>query len=389
MPSLSSVPARPSGRIPTIDILRGLVIVLMLLDHVRETFFLHHQVSDPMDIAQTPPDLFYSRLLAHLCAPVFIFLTGLSAWLYADRQGSMRAASGFLFKRGLLLVALEVTIINFAWTFIFPPTVIYLQVIWAIGCSMLALAALVWLPRPLLTTLGLLLVFGHNLLDGFHFGPDTFMHIPWAILHDRGWLEFGDALRLRTSYPILPWIGVIALGFAAGPWFGRAMLPATRQSRLLYCGLGALLLFVLLRLSNAYGQAQPWQTGNTLAQDLMSFVNITKYPPSLLFLLLTLGLGLLLLRALERHPGHRWQAVLQTFGSAPMFFYILHLYALKLLYLAAVGLWGLNQGEYYGFEHLWAVWVVTLGLAAALYPAVRWFGQLKRRRPDIVWLKYF
>lgn len=349
MPSLSSVPARPSGRIPTIDILRGLVIVLMLLDHVRETFFLHHQVSDPMDIAQTPPDLFYSRLLAHLCAPVFIFLTGLSAWLYADRQGSMRAASGFLFKRGLLLVALEVTIINFAWTFIFPPTVIYLQVIWAIGCSMLALAALVWLPRPLLTTLGLLLVFGHNLLDGFHFGPDTFMHIPWAILHDRGWLESGDALRLRTSYPILPWIGVIALGFAAGPWFGRAMLPATWQSRLLYCGLGALLLFVLL----------------------------------------TLGLGLLLLRALERHPGHRWQAVLQTFGSAPMFFYILHLYALKLLYLAAVGLWGLNQGEYYGFEHLWAVWVVTLGLAAALYPAVRWFGQLKRRRPDIAWLKYF
>ncbi|WP_238580528.1 DUF1624 domain-containing protein, partial [Pseudomonas aeruginosa] len=211
-----------SSRLHSIDALRGLVMLFMLLDHVRETFFLHRQVGDPMDVASTEPALFLSRTLAHLCAPVFVFLTGLSAFLYGEKHQGRRAVSAFLFKRGLFLVALELTLVNFAWTFQLPPTVIYLQVIWAIGLSMLALAALLWLPRPLLAALGVLLVAGHNLLDPLHFAPGSAWHLPWAVLHDRGWIEAGDALRLRTSYPLLPWIGVIALGYAAGNWFSGA-----------------------------------------------------------------------------------------------------------------------------------------------------------------------
>ena len=183
-----------SQRLMSIDTLRGLVIIFMLLDHVRETFFLHRQVADPMAIDTTDPTLFFSRTLAHLCAPVFVLLTGLSAYLYGEKHQGRHDVSIFLFKRGLFLVLLEFTLVNFAWTFQLPPTVIYLQVIWAIGVSMIALAALVWLPRPILCVLGLTIIAGHNLLDPLHFPAGSAMHIPWAILHDRGWLEFSDSL---------------------------------------------------------------------------------------------------------------------------------------------------------------------------------------------------
>lgn len=186
-------------RLLSIDALRGLVIVLMLLDHVRETFLLHRQVADPMSIDSTEPALFVSRTLAHLCAPVFVLLTGLSAYLYGEKYQGKRDVSAFLFKRGLFLVVLEFTLVNFAWTFQFPPSVIYLQVIWAIGISMIALSALVWLPRPALFVVGLVIVAGHTLLDTVHFAVGSDLHVPWAILHDRGWIEFSDTLRLRTS----------------------------------------------------------------------------------------------------------------------------------------------------------------------------------------------
>ena len=375
-------------RLMSIDALRGLVILFMLLDHVRETFFLHRQVSDPMDVMATEPTLFFSRTLAHLCAPVFVLLTGLSAWLFGAKYRGKRDVSLFLLKRGLFLIVLEFTLVNFAWTFQFPPGVIYMQVIWAIGVSMLALSAMVWLDRRLLMALGLAIVAGHNLLDGLHFAPGSLGHLPWAILHDRGWIEAGEHLRLRTSYPVLPWVGVIALGYALGPWFARTAPAAGRQRRLLGWGLGSLLAFVLLRLLNGYGE-KPWAPGDTFAHSLMSFFNITKYPPSLLFIALTLGVGLLLLLWLERQPKAVWVKPLAVLGSVPMFFYLLHLYALKALYLLAVALFGLNQGSYFGFDAVWQVWLASLVLAAALYPAAGWFSRLKARRRDIAWLKYF
>ncbi|WP_349969506.1 DUF1624 domain-containing protein [Pseudomonas caspiana] len=376
-----------STRLQSIDALRGLIILFMLLDHVRETFLLHLQVSDPMDVATTPPELFFSRTLAHLCAPLFIFLTGLSAYLYGERHGASEV-SGFLFKRGLFLIALEVTLVNFAWTFQFPPTTVYLQVIWAIGLSMVALAILVRLPRPALVFIGVVIIAGHNLLDALHFTQESAMYVPWAILHDRGWLVPWDGLRLRTSYPLLPWIGVIALGYAAGPWFASGADARKRQNRLALAGLGLLVLFFLLRLVNGYGE-KPWSVGETSVQTLMSFFNITKYPPSLLFLSLTLGIGLLLLVWFEKAAGRAWFKPLLVFGAAPMFFYLLHLYVLKILYLIAVAIWGTNKGNYFGFDSVGAVWLCSVVLAVGLFPAVNAFASFKARRKDIAWLKYF
>lgn len=385
---MSKIPSSPGAvRLLSIDALRGLVILFMLLDHVRETFFLHRQVSDPMDVAGTEPALFVSRSLAHLCAPVFVLLTGLSAYLFGEKYQGKGDVSAFLFKRGLFLLVLEFTLVSFAWTFQFPPSVIYMQVIWAIGLSMLALSLLVWLPRGALLVLSVAIIAGHNLLDGVHFGPGSPLHVAWMALHERGWIEVTESLRLRLSYPVLPWIGVIGLGYVIGPWFGRGADALVRQRRLLGCGIAGLFGFAVLRLINTYGE-RPWQVADTAQQTLMSFFNITKYPPSLLFLTLTLSIGLLLLRGFERVGERRWIAVLAVFGSAPMFFYLLHLYVLRGLYLVAVAAFGLNQGTYFGFDSVAAVWLAALLLAVAHYPPVRWFSALKARRRDIAWLKY-
>lgn len=378
----------PTSRLTSIDQLRGTVIVLMLLDHVRETFYMHQQVGDPMVIDQVEPALFISRLLAHLCAPVFVLLTGLSAWLYASgKPDGRRAASAFLLKRGLFLVALELLVVNFAWTLQFPPSVMYLQVIWAIGISMIALAGLLWLPRGALAVLALAVIAGHNLLDGIRVQGDGALAVLWKVLHQRDWIAVTDGLRLRTSYPVLPWIGVIALGWVIGPWFARGGDALLRQRRLWMAGAGALLAFVILRAVNLYGD-RPWQSFATLGGTLMSVFNITKYPPSLLFLLLTLGIGLLLLRLYEQPRVARALAPLADIGAAPMFFYLLHLYVLKLLYVLAEARWGHTHGAYFAVDHVASLWVITAVLALALYWPTRAFARFKARRRDLAWLRY-
>lgn len=197
------IPAQgASKRIASIDVARGLVMLLMTVDHVRETFFLQHQVSDPMDVTATDPGLFFSRLAAHFCAPMFVFLTGLSAWLYANPATGPRSATGFLAKRGAFLILLEIVVINFAWTGSFTPHTVYLQVIWAIGLSMLALALLHRLPLALLATIGVVIVGGHNALSGLAFEPGSWGATAWTILEQRGYL-LEEPVRVRISYPLL------------------------------------------------------------------------------------------------------------------------------------------------------------------------------------------
>jgi uncharacterized membrane protein len=216
---LTQTKAVSKSRISSIDVMRGLVIVLMLVDHVREKLYLHVQVSDPMDVANTSPDLFFTRMSAHLCAPAFVFLTGMSAWLYSHpASGQPRSATGFLFKRGLFLVVLELTLINFSWFGTY--TTLYLQVIWAIGLSMIALSLLVRLPFWLIATTGAVIVVGHNLLTPITFQPGETGYTLWTILHDRGYLIADGPLKVKVSYPVLPWIGVILLGYTAA----RSML---------------------------------------------------------------------------------------------------------------------------------------------------------------------
>lgn len=379
----------PAQRIAAIDTLRGVAMALMLLDHVREFFFLHQQVSDPMNLDATSPALFFTRLASHFCAPIFVFLTGLGAWCYGQKSAaqfadSRQETSAYLAKRGLFLILLELTLINFAWTFALPPQMIYLQVIWAIGLSMLALAALIWLPRVGQIALGVLIVAGHHLLDGLHFTPDQVAYPFWAILHDRSVIELAEGLKARTSYPVLPWIGVILLGYAAGPLYRQGIAPGQRQRWLSRAGIGALALFVLLRWLDVYGD-HPRMAATTLLGQVMSWLNLTKYPPSLCFLLLTLGAGLIMLAQLEkRRP---WPLLL-NFGRVPMFFYVVHLYALHGLYRLLSGLFGPNQGHRFGFTEVWQIWLLAALLLPALYPLCRRFAEFKRQRHG-GWASYF
>ena len=377
-----------SQRLQAIDALRGLVILIMMVDHVRETFYLHHQVPDPMNIEQTEASLFFSRILAHLCAPIFVVLTGLSAYLYQAKHNSLRMTREFLLKRGLFLVLLELLVINFAWTGQFPPQVIYLQVIWAIGISMIALALLIGLPQKILWLMATLIIFGHNLLDQLSSEQFAGFAPFWLILHERGWIEIGELLRLRTSYPVLPWIGVIVLGYALGSClFQPSITVQQRNKRILGFACGSLLLFFILRSINFYGDL-PWQTFPTTLQTLMSFFNLTKYPPSLLFILWNLGVGLLLLLALEKVQHRAWVRPLIIFGSVPMFFYIVHLMLLKLLYLFAVAVWGQNHGDYFGVNQVASLWWIAIALSIVLYPLMYWFSKFKHQNKQITLLKY-
>ncbi|MEW6392266.1 MAG: heparan-alpha-glucosaminide N-acetyltransferase domain-containing protein [Pseudomonadota bacterium] len=377
-------PAAAARRIASIDALRGFVMLLMLVDHTREAFFIHAQVSDPMDLSTTSPALFFTRLSAHLCAPVFVALTGVSAWLYGQKAGGAGAAAGFLFKRGLFLVALEVTLVNFGWTFSLTPKLVYLQVIWAIGLSMIALAALVRLPRPALIAVGLMILLGHNLLDPITIPKGAPGHVLWAILHDRGLIDLPWGGQARTSYPILPWIGVAALGYAIGPWF--KLEADARRRRLRVLAAGALALLAVLRAINLYGDPTPWSPGATPLLTVMSVLNLTKYPPSADFLLLTLGVGAILLAALERAP-ERLTAVLVAFGGAPLFFYLVHIYGLNLLNLGALAVLGPNHGELFSVPNVASIWLLAALVAVPCGLASHWFGGLKRRSGQW-WMKY-
>lgn len=375
-----------SSRIASIDILRGLVMLIMLLDHVRERFFYHHQVSDPMVLSDVAPSLFFTRLAAHLCAPVFVFLTGLGAWLYAHPSGKApRSPKSFLLNRGLFLVLLEITLVNFLWFGSFQT--IYLQVIWAIGLSMIFLAFCSGMPRHLLGLFGLVIVFGHNALSFVEFSPGEWGYTSWAIFHDRGFLIDTDWLRIKASYPILPWMGVILCGYWMGPLFGKEVSQQKRISTLVYFGLGSFLVLAILRGTNSYGETLPWKVQESITLTVMDFLNFTKYPPSLDFILLTLGIGFLLLAGFEKNTWKPME-VLRIYGNAPMFFYILHLYVLLVLYTLFNSIFGPTQGKLFGFEHLWQVWTLAVILGFGLYFPTRWFGKLKRRSPYAI-LKYF
>ncbi|MFP5434584.1 DUF1624 domain-containing protein [Sphingobium sp. ba1] len=380
--------AQARTRLIAIDALRGLVMLFMLVDHVRETFFLYMQVTDPVDANTTDPGLFYTRLLSTFCAPTFVALTGLSAWLYGQSH-SKGQVSEFLLKRGLFLIVLEFTVVGYAWPTqapAFPPTAIWLQVIWAIGISMIALAALLHLPRVAQFAVGLAIVCLHNLLDPIRLTADQPGYVAWAILHQRSLIEF-DGIAVKTTYPILPWIGVILLGYACGPWFAKGSDPQRRIRRLAMTGLGLVLGFVLIRYLNVYGD-KPWFVAENSTRTVMSFLALTKYPPSLLFLMPTVGTGCLLLALFEKFENSRVMPHLALLGGAPMFYYVLHLYVLKLIYNVALALYGPTKGTVFGVDNLSTVWIWVALLILPLYYPTRWFAQLKQRRKDIWWLKY-
>lgn len=373
-------------RVASIDILRGLVMLFMLVDHVRERFFFHQNVSDPMDLDATSPQLFFTRMSAHFCAPVFVFLTGLSAWLYSHPHNKApRSATPFLFKRGLFIVFVEIAIINWLWMGNYDT--LWLQVMWAIGISMIALSVLCKLPYTAVFALGVLIVVGHNLLSPISFQPGETGYTLWAILHDRGFIFESESFRIKASYPVLPWIGVILLGFCMGPLYSRAVDGAKRQSTLVKLGLGLWFVLLIIRGFNLYGEVLPWEVQQDAIHTVMSFINYTKYPPSLDYVLFTLGAAFLVLAALE-NVNNRASKAVETFGSAPMFYYILHLFILLIGYRVVINTVGPNYGELFAFDYVWQVWLVAVILAVALYWPTRAFAKFKHNSTNPL-VKYF
>lgn len=375
-----------TNRLQSIDALRGFVMVLMLVDHIRETFYLHRQVSDPVDIFVTSPELFYTRLTSAICAPVFIWLTGLSAWLYSQKHSKIET-SKFLLKRGAFLIFLELTLIVFLWAGKYPPDMFFLQVIWCIGLCMMALAGLIFLPSLLLLPIGIIIVGGHNVLDGFSLGEDSPFYVIWAVLYQREVINF-DFITFRTSYPVLPWIGVILLGFLAGPWFSNNTSPAKRREKMLAFGVIGLFLFTAIRFLNFYGDS-PWVNTEDFPTTLMSFLSLTKYPPSFMFNLSMLSLGLLFLALFEKYQSSKSTQIMSHFGAAPMFFYALHLAVLKLLYVIAFTINGPTDGIYLAFPNVGYIWITFAVLTYLLYFPTRWFAEYKQKNKHIPWLKYF
>jgi uncharacterized membrane protein len=383
-----AAPQPVAERTRSIDLLRGIVMMLMVLDHARD-FFVGIG-SGPTVLATTTVPLFLTRWVTHFCAPVFVLLAGVSAQLYAAKWGLPRARR-FLLTRGLWLVLLELTIVRFAWIPDPSYRFVLLQVIWVLGWAMVVLAGLSYLPRRAVVAVGALIVLGHNLLDPWDKGSFGQLEPVWNLLHERAVLEPGGR-RVFVSYPLLPWLGVVALGFGLGGWYQKA--AAERQKLLLRVGIAATVGFVLLRTLNVYGDPQPWTAqARGTAFTVLSFLNCQKYPPSLAYLLMTLGPALIALALLERVPGRAWQAVV-TFGRVPLFFYVVHLYLLRFsaapLAFARFGPSAFQPPPGHAGSPEYPLWTAYFAVVLALlllYPACRWFAR-KKAESRSAWLSY-
>lgn len=388
--------AAGGGRLTVIDTLRGLVIVIMVLDHVRDYFHASGYAYDPIDFHHSPPAVYATRWVTHFCAATFVWLAGVSVWLRHDKTKDTGAIATFLLTRGLWLIFLECTVVNFGWSFSVPFLPL-LQVIWAIGFSMIALAALVWLPRLAVLATGVVIIAAHNLLDGISAKSFGAWEGLWMFLHAGGvGMWHGQPFAL-IFYPVVPWIGVIALGYGMG-----AVFTSPRRDRIFtISGLAMIALFLALRMINVYGTTAPWADQHDLAKTVMDFMNVQKYPPSLDYVLATLGPVFVLIPWLGRLKGPV-AGFLVTFGSVPLMAYVAHLYVMHGLSIVV----HLAAGQPYmpfidtmrhfvlspdlfkgsGFP-LWAVYAGWAATVALIYPLCRWWQGVKRRRKDW-WLSY-
>lgn len=387
-----------SARIESIDLLRGLVMIIMAIDHVRDYFHADAFLYDPTDLSKTNVLLFFTRFITHYCAPVFMLLSGTSAYLVGVRKGK-KYLSRFLLTRGLWLIFLEMTILNFAWYFNIHFTMVDFIVIWALGISMIALAAFIYLPLPAIAAIGLAMVFGHNLLDNLHVPGDGPAAFGWALAHEQHIFSYGN-YTFFVGYPIIPWIGVMALGYCLGKVYAGNYDAAKRKKFLLRLGTAAIVLFIVLRATNLYGDPSAWNTQSTIAFSILSFLNVSKYPPSLLYLLITLGPAILFLAFTEKSKSW-FSAQLKIIGRVPMFYYIVHLYLIHLVAMAATYFSGHTWKDMilntwvsfdpklrgYGFS-LGVVYVVWFCTILILYFLCRWYDRYKKSHSQQWWLSY-
>jgi uncharacterized membrane protein len=392
----------PAWRLSGIDAVRGAVMIVMALDHVRDFFHRAAMSSSPTDLTTTTPALFLTRWVTHFCAPVFVFTAGIGAFLWWRHNRTQKQLSAFLLTRGLWLVVLELTVMRLAYDFSFSQRYpVLLLVLWVLGACMIGMAALVWLPVRWLAVLSIAAISLHNLLDSVtasRFGSGAGA---WNLIHQPGAFRMAGKVVI-VGYPLVPWIAVMAAGFCLGRVF--LMEAAVRRRILVRIGTAATLAFVIIRALNVYGDPAPWSTQKSAIYTVLSFLNCTKYPPSLLFLLMTLGPALLALAWFDR-LSLKVTNPLIVFGRVPLFYFIAHFYAAR---AAAAFMAWLRYGRAsfafafqplpsmggprelfpaaFGYD-LWVVYAMWVLIVVGLYPACRWFARVKASRRDW-WLSY-
>lgn len=392
---------KPTGvyRIESIDLLRGLIMIIMALDHVRDYFHADAFINDPLDLNTTTPLLYFTRWITHYCAPLFMFLSGTSAALVGQRKGKTYLTR-FLLTRGLWLIFLELTVVCFAWFFNPTFTTQLLGVIWALGFSMIFLAAFIHLPKALTITIGLLMVFGHNLLDGVQVNSSTGATFAWSVVHQFNLLELG-AFNVLVAYPLIPWIGVMALGYCLGDVYKKETDAQKRKRFLLMLGIACVLLFTLLRYINVYGDPSKWTEQRSGFYTFLSFLKVSKYPPSLFYLLITIGPGLIFL-ALSEQWNNGIARRIKTIGRVPMFYYLMHLYLIHIGAMLATILSGrswtdmVNFSTWISFEPKLQGYGFSLGITYAvwatliivLYFLCKLYDRYKSSHREKWWLSY-
>ena len=383
-------------RISSVDLLRGAVMIIMALDHTRDFFHYDAQLNNPLNLTTTTPILFFTRWITHFCAPVFVFLSGTSAYLQSARK-SKKELSFFLIKRGLWLILAELTIINFIFSFDIHFSVIALEVIWAIGISMVILGIMVWLPFEIILAIGLLIILGHNALDFYERGKTTF-GAGYDMLHRVGFHPLWGKHNLFIFYPFLPWAGLMMLGYCLGKVL-RNDNEGYRKKFLVITGLSTILLFIVLRYINVYGDPFPWTKQPTVFRTFLSFINSNKYPPSLFFMSMTIGPALLLL-AWWDHVQNAFTKIVSVYGRAPFFYFVVHFFILHLLTTITYFVRGhsyaegmadqvftkfVKAGEGFSLTVVYLIWIT---IVIALYPLCKWYDNYKTKHKEKKWLSY-
>lgn len=383
-------------RISSIDILRGLVMIIMALDHVRDFFHIDAMVKDPTNMNSTTPTLFFTRWITHYCVPIFVFLSGTSAFLSGQKK-TKKELSSFLLKRGLFLMVLEIVVVNFLVVFDPLYRFIGLQVIWVIGLSMVLLSFLIYLPLRVLFIIGMVMVVGHNMLDGFNYNNMNEVPFWYAFFHQQLFTSYAEGRFFAILYPLIPWPGVMLLGYCMGAWYVKEFDAARRKRLLLGWGLTAVAAFFILRWINVYGDLVPWSTQKDNTMTVLSFFNVTKYPPSLLYLCMTLGPALLLLIWLEKVKGS-WTNIVSVYGRVPMFYYLLHFFTIHVLCIIlffatgrpvsdiAAGNFAFRPNDF-GFS-LPIVYLIWIAVVAGLYPLCKRYDTYKLNNRQKWWTGY-
>lgn len=385
-------------RLVAIDLMRGMVMIIMALDHTRDFFHVDAQLFSPTDLSKTTTLLFFTRWITHFCAPTFVFLSGISAGLMLQRK-STKQLSWFLFTRGLWLIILEATIIRFGFAFNLYYDVTFFEVIYTLGASMVVLSVLVYLPQKAVLILGLILIFGHDVLNLIRLTPSDSGYVIWTLLQQPGFVALDQTHGIFVSYPLIPWLGIMLAGY------GTAMLYTTvstkqRKRVLLYTGIAAIVMFIAIRFANVHGSIDSWSVQKNTWFTILSFINCTKYPVTLVFTLMILGPVLITLSFTEHVTGWLTQKI-SMFGRVPLFYFIVHFYILHVAALIthwivsdttlstlnfhlSAGLGGVAPGV--GYSLIWT-YVAWIALLIVLYPLCNWYNRYKSKHTH-AWLRY-